>query len=377
VITGEELSEQSIRHSFRPKSASRLKWGLRRMENMKKSINWGVLGAAQIATSRTMPALNQSPSATLLAIASRDTEKGRAAAEAHRVPRVYSTYDALLADPDIEAVYVPLPNHLHFEWSVRALEAGKNVLCEKPLCLSVEQGIQLCAVRDRTGKHIEEAFSFRNHPQWEKVDEILSGGAIGPVRAAHCVLAKQFYDPKDIRNNPDAGGGALYDLGSYAISALNLIFRRSPGRVVAALERDPVFRTDRLTTALLDYGDSHATFTVGTQAGPDSWTTHQQLTVLGASGWLSFDFPYAHVKPLVSSVSLGNEKSVGFIPTETFTFEPVNQYARQVERFSRLLLGERVPRWPIEDAVATLRTIEALFESARRGAWQSLPQVHV
>ncbi len=341
---------------------------------VKKTINWGVLGAAAIATQRTMPAMHEAPSATLLALASRDAEKGRAAAQALAVPRVYSSYDALLADADIDAVYIPLPNQLHFEWSVRALEAGKHVLCEKPLCLNSDHVAQLCAVRDRTGRHIEEGFAFRNHPQWAKLDELLTGNTIGPVRAVHATLAKQFFDPADIRNNPAAGGGALYDLGSYAISACNMIFRRPARRVVAALERDPVFGIDRLTSALLDYGDRYATITVASQSGPSSWATYHELSVLGATGWLRCNFPYAHGRPTACSIELGDTTSVGCLPTGTFSFDPVNQYAAQVERFSRLLLGNPVPSWPIEGALDTLRTIEALFESARSARWQSLPE---
>ena len=339
---------------------------------MKNTVNWGVLGAAAIATSRTMPALKNSPSATLLALASRDPAKGRAAADAAGVPRLYTDYAALLADPDIDAVYVPLPNHMHFEWSARAMESGKHVLCEKPLCLKADEAAKLCAVRDRNGRHIEEAFAFRNHAQWAKFDELLTGNAIGEVRAVYVTLAKQFYDPADIRNIPAAGGGGLYDLGSYAISACNLVFKRSPMRVVCALDRDPGFGTDRLTSALLDYGNAHATFTVSTQAGPAAWATHQHMAVLGATGWLRFNFPLAHARPTACSIDFGDATSVGSLPTKTFQFEPVNQYALQVERFSRFLLGESVLSWPLEDALATLRTIEALFESARTQNWQTL-----
>jgi predicted dehydrogenase len=339
---------------------------------MRPTVSWGVLGAAAIAVDRTMPAMLQAPSARLLAIASRDPAKGRSVARAIGIERVHANYEALLADPDIDAVYVPLPNQLHFEWSVRALEAGKHVLCEKPLCTSVADVEALCAVRDRTGRHIEEAFSFRNHPQWAKLAELLAADAIGDVRSVHATLAKQFLDPADTRNNLEAGGGALYDLGSYAISACNLIFKRSPQRVVAAIERDPAFRIDRLSSALLDYGDRHAVFTVATQAGSAAWGTNQQLFILGAHGWMRFDFPYAHARPTACSIELGDATSVGGFPTTRFAFEPVNQYVLQVERFSRLVLGERVPSWPIEDALGTLRTIESLFESARIAGWRNL-----
>ncbi|WP_157900323.1 Gfo/Idh/MocA family protein [Rhodoferax koreense] len=339
----------------------------------RTTIHWGVLGAAAIATQRTMPALQLAPSATLMALASRDLAKGQAAAQALGIPKVYASYDALLDDPEIDAVYVPLPNQLHFEWSVRALEAGKHVLCEKPLCLTADQVQQLCEVRDRTGKHIEEGFGFRNHPQWARFDELLAADAIGPVRAAHATLAKQFLDPKDVRNDPNAGGGALYDLGSYAVSACNLVFKRPPLRVVAALEYDPVFRIDRVSSALLDYGDAHAALTVATQAGPDGWGTHQQLSVLGGHGWLRFDFPYAQARPTACHIEVGDHTSVGYFPNQSLEFEPVNQYVLQVERFSRLLLGQAVPSWPIEDALGTLRTIEALFASSRSGGWVALP----
>ncbi len=338
----------------------------------RKTIRWGVLGAARIAVERTMPALRDAPSATLLALASSSRERGRGVADKLAIPRHYASYEDLLADPDIDAVYIPLPNRLHCEWSIRALEAGKHVLCEKPLCMTAAEVESLCAARDRSGRHIEEAFGYRNHPQWGKIEELSANNAIGAVRSVHATLAKQFLDPSDIRNNPAAGGGGLYDLGSYTISACNLLFKRPPLRVVAAMERDPVFGVDRLTSALLDYGDGHAAFTVATQSGVSGWGTHQQLSVLGAKGWLRFDFPFAQARPTSCRLEIGSEASVGALPTRAIVFEPVNQYALQAERFSRYLLGEPVPSWPIEDALLILRIIEALFESARRGNWQEI-----
>ena len=338
---------------------------------MTSTIRWGVLGAAAIAVGRTMPALREAPSATLLALASRDPAKGRQVAESLGIPRVHASYDALLADPDIDAVYVPLPNPLHFEWSMRALQAGKHVLCEKPLCMNAAQVEQLCIARDRSGLHIEEAFAYRNHPQWAKLDEVIASGLIGEVRSVHATLAKQFLDPADVRNQPE-GGGALYDLGSYTISACNLIFKQQPKRVVATLDRDPAFGIDRLSSALLDYGDRHAAFTVGTQAGSDDWGSHQQLSVLGSKGWLRMNFAFAHARPTACSLEVGDAGTVGAFPSATYTFEPANHYLLQVERFSRLLLGQAVPSWPIEDAAHILRTIEALFASAREDRWQAV-----
>ena len=336
-------------------------------------VRWGILGTAAIATSRFIPAMEGATAATLVAIASRRADKAKAVADEFGIPRHFGSYEALIDDPEIEALYVPLPNHLHVEWSARALSAGKHVLCEKPLCLTAREVVTLQAARDRSGRHIEEAFSYRNHPQWAKLGEVLASGAIGAPRAVQCTLAKQFLDPNDIRNNPDQGGGALYDLGSYAISACSVVFRRAPARVIAAIDRDPRWKIDRLSTALLDYGDGHASFTVGTQTGPSAWGAHQQFSILASNGWLRCDFPYAQGRPTACHLYVGDPTSVGCLESATYPFEPVNQYTLQVDRFSRYLRGEPVGSWPIEDSLLTLSIIEALFESARSGQWQNVP----
>lgn len=333
-----------------------------------RQVNWGILGAADIAVSRTIPALWAAPSATPLALASRDRTRGEAAAARLGVPRFHDGYDALLADPEIEAVYLPAANAEHFEWSVRSLEAGKHVLCEKPLVLTSRDVMRLIAVRDRTGRQIEEAFSYRHHPQWADIGRIVDGGEIGAPRAVHAAMARQFLDPADIRNNPALGGGALYDLGSYAISAIGQIFRRAPLSVSAAIHRAPDTGVDRLTTAMLDYGDAHATFSVGIRAGPAAWGTHQQFSVLGDSGWLSADFPFAHARPTPCRVHIGDDQTVGSLPSKTRTYPPVNQYEAQVERFSRAILDGAPVAWPIEDALLTLRIIEAVLAAAASGS---------
>jgi predicted dehydrogenase len=334
-----------------------------------KVVRWGILGTADIAVARTIPAISEAPSAMALAIASRSLGKAREAARALQIPRAYGSYDELLADPEIDAVYIPLPNQLHLEWSVRALTAGKSVLCEKPLSLTVEDIHALMAARDRTGGLIEEALVFRNHPQWDRIEEIVREGKIGRPLAVQAVIAKQFLDPNDIRNNAALGGGATYDLGPYVIGACNLVFGRAPARVVAVMERDPAFEIDRLTTALLDYGDAQATITASSQGGTAAWATHQHFSVLGSSGWIQADFPYAQARPTACSLKLGDETSVGAFPTEVFRFAPVNQYALQIERFSKLVSRRQARAWPIEDAHRTLTIIEAMFESARAGNW--------
>ncbi len=337
-------------------------------------VNWGVLGAAAIAVERTMPGMQQAPSVNLLAIASRASAKAEAVAAQFGIPRAYGSYEDLLADPDIDAVYVPLPNQLHVPWATQAMEAGKHVLCEKPLSTTIDGVNELIAVRDRTGRHIEEALSYRNHPQWQTVADLLTAGTIGDIKSVHAVMAKRFPDPTDIRNNPDVGGGSLYDMGPYVISACNLFYQGPPIRVVGALETHPEFGVDGLSSALLDYGGRHACITVSIHNGPTGWGSHQQLTALGTNGWLRLTFPFAHGRPTPCRVEIGDTTSAGAYPTSTQEFPPLDQYQLQTERFSRFVLGHQVPSWPLEDARDIARTINALFASAGDGTWRSLAE---
>jgi len=335
-------------------------------------IRWGVLGAAGIARTRTLPGMLNAPSVDLVAVASRSLPKATALSADLGIPHAYGSYEDLLDDPSIDAVYVPLPNHLHTEWAVAAMEAGKHVLCEKPLSLSVDEIAQLQEVRDRTGRHIEEAYVFRNHPQWAQLNSLLSAGSIGEVRGVQITMAMQFHDPNDIRNNPDKGGGALYDMGGYVLSACSMILGRVPQRVLAAIDRDPQMGIDRLSSALLDFGNAHATITVSTQAGPAGRGSHQLLSVLGSTGWARMDYPLAHALPTECHLYIGDDSSLGGFETTTITFQPVNQYTLQAERFSRYLLGDDVPIWPIETALDTLRIVDSLFSSAVSGTWTTI-----
>lgn len=336
------------------------------------TIRWGILGTANIALTRTIPAMADLANATAHAIASRDLQNARKAARDLGIPHAYGSYEALLDDDEIDAVYVPLPNALHREWCIRAMEAGKHVLCEKPLSLLPEDVRAVIEVRDRTGQHIEEAFGYKNHPQWYKIDELLRDNAIGRPLSTHGVLAMRFMNPDDIRNSPQLGGGATYDLGSYAISASTTVFKRPPLRVLGVMDRDPEWTIDRLSTAVLDYGDGHSTFTVSTQGGAEAWATHQLFSVLGSHGWLRCDFPYAQARPTESHLYLGDLESYGCFETEKFSFPAVSQYGLQVERFSKFLQGEAVKTWPLEDALLTLTIIQELFASARDSSWREI-----
>ena len=338
-------------------------------------IRWGVLGGANIAVERTIPAIARTNRARCVAIASRNMARAQAIADELGIERAHGSYEDLLGDPDIEAVYIPLPNQLHAEWSKRALEAGKAVLCEKPLCLTTEDVRGLIGARDLSHGLIEEALVFRNHPQWTFVGEVIASGRIGRPLAVQATIAKQFLDPDDIRNQPGLGGGATYDLGTYVIAACNLVFRRPPKRVLGTMDLDADFGIDRLVTAILDYGGAHASFAATSQGGTAAWGTHQQFSILASSGWLRCNFPFAQARPTGCAVEIGDSSSVGAFATEIHEFPAINQYELQIERFSRLVAGQSVQHWPIEDSLLTLEVIEGLFRSVREGAWVDLSSV--
>ena len=246
---------------------------------MPKKIRWGVLGVAKIATAKVIPAMQRCEFAEITAIASRDPAKAETAAHQLGIPKAYGSYEALIADPAIDAIYNPLPNHLHVPWSIRAAEAGKHVLCEKPISLDVEEAEQLIAARDRTGVTMGEAFMVNVHPQWLRTRDIIHSGEIGALRAMNCVFGYNNRDPHNIRNLPEAGGGALMDIGCYPIHIARWIFGEEPHRVSALIERDLAFGTDRLVSALLDFPSSQATFTCGTQMG-----AYQRIIFFGEFG---------------------------------------------------------------------------------------------
>jgi predicted dehydrogenase len=261
---------------------------------------------------------------------------------------------------------------MHVPWALKALEAGKHVLCEKPIALSAAEAEQLVTAQARSGRFVEEAFPFPNHPQWDFIRQTAASGEIGRVRAVTAVSAYQNPNPADLRNQPAMGGGGLYDLGCYLINGCRIVFREEPARVVGLFDMDPLLGVDRLTSAILEFPSGHATITVSTQAGPTTGGTHQHLGVLGEHGWMRAEFPFSHSTPTACRVFLGDTHARGGIPTREVAFPVANQYALQAERFSRRVRGEAVEAWPIEHAVANMRVIDALFRSQRNGGWETV-----
>jgi predicted dehydrogenase len=327
-------------------------------------IRWGVLGAARIAVRHVIPAIQTCGYGRVEAIASRDVAAAERAAAQFDVGRAYGSYEAVVADPDVDAVYIPLPNHLHVPWSVRAIEAGKHVLCEKPIGLSAAEARQLVAAAARAPRvKVMEAFMYRFHPQWERARELAAGGAIGEVRAIHTWFSYFNVDPMNVRNMKDIGGGALMDIGCYGISAARYITGREPRRVSAVSDVDPTFGTDRLTTAVLDFGDSVGSFTCATQLG-----RHQRVDIGGSEGTIEIEIPFNPPIDRRCTIVLRQGDRV-----ERIALERANHYERQIAAFSCAIEADQPVPTPLSDAVANMQVIDAVRESAASNRWVDVP----
>ena len=334
---------------------------------MSKPVQWGVLGVAKIATEKVIPATQKAGNAFVAAIASRDEGRAKAAAAALGIPRAYGSYEALLADPEIEAIYNPLPNELHVEWTAKALAAGKHVLCEKPVAMSAHEAQGLIAARDASGKLAAEAFMVRFHPQWRRVRELLRAGAIGEARAIQTLFTYRLLDPANVRNRPPGGGG-LYDIGCYAILTARYAFGAEPLRVAATLDIDPEFGTDRLGGAILEFpGGRHLTFTIATQlAGA------QRVTIAGTAGRIEVKIPFNAPPDRACEIVIDSGADLVGGGARTEGFPAVDQYTLQAEAFGRALRGEAAWEFPLEDAIANMRVIDATFRAAKSGRWETI-----
>jgi predicted dehydrogenase len=332
-----------------------------------RKVKWGVLGTASIAVRKVIPAMQQGEWSQVAAIASRDHGKADAAAKSLGIAKTHGSYEALLADPDIEAIYIPLPNHLHAPWSIKAAEAGKHVLCEKPLSLTVAEARTVLAARDRTGVTMGEAFMVKTHPQWMRTLELVHGGRIGELRAIAGVFSYFNRDPKNVRNVPEWGGGALMDIGCYPITTSRFIFGEEPTRVVALIDRDPEFKTDRVVSALLDFPSGQAIFTCSMQFVP-----YQRMQFFGTKGRIEIEIPFNAPVEKETRLLIDDGRDVfgGGVTVETFPI--CNQYTIQGDVFSRAIRGEGEVPSRIEDAINNMAVIEALFRSADTRAWVNL-----
>jgi len=330
---------------------------------MSKKIRWGILSTANIGMEKVTPAIMKSAHSEVVAIASRDLGKARAAADKLGIAKAYGSYEELFADPDIDAIYNPLPNHLHVPMTIAAARAGKHVLCEKPIALNAAEAeaLRQCPP-DRI---VLEAFMVRFHPQWQRARDIIRSGELGDVRAINAVFTYFNADPANVRNQADIGGGGIMDIGCYPITAARFLFEAEPRRVVSLVERDETFGTDRLASVIADFGNGkQLNFICSTQT-----VGHQRVQVLGSKGKLEIIIPF-NAPPdehTAITIDLGGPLDGSLARREILP--AVDQYTEQAEAFALAVLGEKPLPWGIEDAIASMKVIDAVFASEKTGAW--------
>ena len=329
-----------------------------------KPLKWGVVSTARIGLEKVLPAMAQSPDCEIVAIASRDLERAESAARKLGIPKAYGSYEELFADAGVEAVYNPLPNHLHVPVSIQAIEAGKHVLCEKPLGLTAEEVAPLIAARDRAGVIVAEAFMIRHHPQWIRARALIREGAIGELRAVQGAFSYFNDDADNIRNKTEMGGGALYDIGVYPIVAARYLFGAEPRRVLGLIERDPSFGTDRLTTGVLDFEAGQASFVCSTQMVP-----YQRVQAFGTRGRIEIEIPFNAPPDRPCRLYVDDGAALDGSSARTETFEPCDQYRLQGEAFARCVRDGVAVEFPLEDSVGNLNVVDALFQSAADNRW--------
>ena len=331
----------------------------------ERKVRWGVLGAARIAVNKVIPGTQRAANAEVAAIASRRPGAAAKAAADLSIPRHHGSYEALLADDGVDAVYVPLPNDAHVPWSLKALDAGKHVLCEKPLALSSAEAQTLAdAAAARPELKVMEAFMYRFHPQWVRLKELVDGGAVGELKTIQSFFSYFNRNPGDIRNDPARGGGGLMDIGCYNISLSRWLFGAEPSRVLGRIDVDPDFGVDRRADCLLDFGAGTSSFVCSTQLAP-----YQRVHVFGDGGRLELEVPF-NAPPDAPCVLWRQSGRAGEVGEPVREELPVaDQYTRQAEAFGRAVLENTPVPTPLSDAVANLRVIEALRASDAAGTW--------
>ncbi|MCB8821803.1 Gfo/Idh/MocA family protein [Microvirga rosea] len=328
-------------------------------------VRWGILSTARIGRVRVVPGIQKSPLCTIAAVASRNGNAARQMAEEFGIARAYASYEELLADPDVEVIYNPLPNHLHVPMTLAAARAGKHVLCEKPIAITASEAEQLREAP--SGILIAEAFMVRHQPRWQRARDMIRGGDIGDLRMIQVAFSYFNADPQNIRNKPDIGGGGLLDIGCYAVVAGRYFFDAEPLRVISLIERDPAFDVDRTASAIMDFGQGRQlTFSVSTQAVP-----FQRVNVLGTRGRIEIELPFNapsdHPTHILVDIPGSGGNSV-----RTVECPASDQYQLQAEAFGRAVRGLEAPAYGIDDACQNMRILDALRRSETSNAWETV-----
>lgn len=323
-------------------------------------IRWGTLSTSKFAARAAIPAMQKSKYSEVRAVASRDTKRAEEYAAKLKIPKVHGSYELLLSDPEIDAVYVPLPNHLHVEWTLKALKAGKHVLCEKPIGLDYADARRLENVaKDFPQLKVMEAFMYRHHPQWQRVKELVKENAIGEIKGVHSLYSYYNDDVSNIRNIAEAGGGGLLDIGCYCVSLSRFVFGREPRRVMGRVDYDPHTNTDRLASALMDFETGTATFSCGTQMQP-----YQGVNIIGTHGRIGIEIPFNAPNDRPTRIWLQKGAEV-----EEILFDVCDQYTIQADLFAEAIRKNGNVFTPLEDGIANMKVIDAVKESSARSQW--------
>jgi len=327
-----------------------------------KAVKLGVLGVSGHFIKRTVLPLKKSSKVELFAIASRDENKAASTAKKFDIPKSYGSYESLLNDPEVEMVYIPLPNHLHAKWIKASADAGKHILCEKPIAMSAGEAEDAIAYASSKGVLVMEAFMYRFQPQWIRAREIAQVGEIGSLVSIETFFSYHNPDPSNIRNIAEYGGGALMDIGCYAVSVPRFIFGAEPVRAISLIAYDDVFKTDKHVSAILDFNGRRASFTVSTQAFP-----YQKVFIHGSSGDMVVQTPFNTFTDVPAVLTVTN--SIG---KRDIHFEPYDQYGLQFNAFAEAIRNGGPAPTPPDDAIKNMRVIDAIFRSAKTGQWEKI-----
>jgi predicted dehydrogenase len=326
-------------------------------------VRWGILSTAKIGREKVIPGMQASAFCDIAAIASRKLEDAQAVAKKLNIAKAYGSYEELLNDPQIDAVYIPLPNQLHVPWTMKALEANKHVLCEKPIALTAEEASQLQkAAAQKPYLKVMEAFMYRFHPQWQYAKKMVTDGNIGKLKTIQSFFSYYNDDPNNIRNQKDAGGGGMMDIGCYCVSLSRFIFGKEPQSAIGKVEFDDNFGVDQIASGILDFGIGTSTFTCSTQLTP-----YQRVNILGTEAGIEIEIPFNAPTDAPTKVWLHSKGG-----KEEIVFDVANQYTIQGDLFSQAILNNTNIPTPLEDAVNNMKAIEAIFESSAKGQWIEL-----
>ncbi|MBN2853212.1 MAG: Gfo/Idh/MocA family oxidoreductase [Clostridia bacterium] len=322
----------------------------------------GVLGVSNHFLTRIVLPLMQSDKVEIYGIASRNIEKAKDAANRFGIKKHYGSYDDLLQDSEIEAVFIPLPNHMHKDWIYKCIDAEKHVLCEKPLTMNAAETVEVMEYVKNSKYKVMEAFMYRFHPKWQKAKDLVDLGYIGKVTQIHTVFSYNNQDPTNIRNIKEVGGGALMDIGCYAINSARFILGKAPLRAISLMTEHDVFKTDSITSSILDFGDSRALFTTSTTSFPQ-----QEVKIYGTSGMISVTIPFNDISEIKGAIHLINSQT-----NQIIEFEPANQYLIMFDAFADAINNNSDLPFSLQDSLENMKTIDAVFESAETGAWVSI-----